>query len=37
MFVHFDEYDLGIRLINHGDIFEIDSYNELIKLDSSYK
>ena len=37
MFVHFNEYDLGIRLINHGDIFEIDSYNELIKLDSSYK
>ena len=37
MFVHFDEYDLGIRLINHEDIFEIDSYDDLVRLDSSYK
>lgn len=37
MFIHFDEYDLGIRLINHEDVFEIDNYNDLLKLDSSYK
>lgn len=37
MFVHFDEYNLGIRLIDHEDIFEIDSYDDLVRLDSSYK
>ena len=37
MFLHFDEYDLGIRPMNQGDIIEIDNLNELIDLDRTYE
>ncbi len=37
MFEHFDEYDLTVRPMNYGDVIEIDSLDDLIKLDSSYK
>lgn len=37
MFCHFEEYDLGIMPMQEGDIVEIDSLEELIALDSSYK
>ncbi|MBR4754220.1 MAG: NTP transferase domain-containing protein [Lachnospiraceae bacterium] len=30
-------FDLGIREINEGDIIEIDTFEELVSLDSSYK
>ena len=36
MFCHFEEYDLGIMPMNKGDIIEIDSFEELMKLDNSY-
>lgn len=36
MFCHFDEYDLGIRPMEAGDVLEIDRYDELIKVDRSY-
>lgn len=37
MFCHFDEYDLGIVKMNKGDIIEIDNFDELTEIDSSYK
>ena len=37
MFCHFEDYDLGIREMQTGDIIEIDSYAELAKLDNSYR
>ncbi len=37
MFCYPQEYQLGIREMNMGDIVEIDSIDELAKLDSSYK
>lgn len=37
MFCHFNEYDLGIREMQYGDIVEIDSYEELVAIDESYK
>ena len=37
MFCHFEDYDLGIREMQAGDIIEIDSYAELAKLDNSYR
>ena len=37
MFEHFDEYDLTVRPMNYGDVIEIDSLDDLIKQDSSYK
>lgn len=37
MFCHFEEYDLGIREMQYGDIIEIDSYEELAAIDESYK
>ncbi|WP_293967314.1 sugar phosphate nucleotidyltransferase [uncultured Eubacterium sp.] len=37
MFEHFKSFDLGIRKINHGDIMEIDSFDELVAVDSSYR
>ena len=37
MFCHFEDYDLGIMPMQEGDIVEIDSLEELIALDSSYK
>lgn len=36
MFCHFNEYELGIMPMQKGDIVEIDSFEELIQLDSSY-
>ena len=36
MFYHFEEYELGIMPMKEGDIVEIDSFKELIELDSSY-
>lgn len=36
MFYYPEEFDLGIRSIQKGDIIEIDNYEELIKLDDSY-
>lgn len=36
MFCHFEEYDLGIRAMNKGDILEIDNLSELIDIDPSY-
>lgn len=36
MFCHFQDYDLQIYPMQLGDIVEIDNYNELIELDSSY-
>jgi len=36
MFLHPDLFTLGIREMNRGDIEEIDSFEELIKIDSKY-
>lgn len=36
MFEHFDKFDLGIRKTNHGDLMEIDNYEELIAVDKRY-
>lgn len=37
LFCHPDEYQLGIRQMQEGDITEIDSYEELVQIDSSYR
>ena len=37
MFNHFGEYDLTVRPMNYGDVIEIDSLDDLMKLDLSYK
>lgn len=37
MFCYPDEYQLGIREMDGDDIIEVDSINELVKLDESYK
>ena len=37
MFCHFEDYDLGIREMQYGDIIEIDNYEELIAIDASYR
>ena len=37
MYCHFEDYDLGIMPMQEDDIVEIDSLEELIALDSSYK
>lgn len=36
MFCHFEEYNLGIMPMEKDDIIEIDSFEELIKIDNSY-
>lgn len=36
MFLHFKDYDLGIREMQQGDIIEIDNYKELIAVDKTY-
>ena len=36
MFLHFDSFNLGIHVMNRGDILEIDSLEELKKIDSKY-
>lgn len=37
MFCHADEYELGIRPMDNGDIIEIDNLSELAAIDESYK
>lgn len=37
MFCHFEDYDLSIRPMNFGDVIEVDNFNELIALDSTYE
>lgn len=37
MFIHHDEYNLGVFPMENSDAVEIDSFNELVMIDSSYK
>lgn len=37
MFVYPDEYELGIRRMQKGDVIEIDSFEELVRVDSKYE
>ena len=37
MFCYPDEYELGIRPMDKGDVIEVDDLSELIALDGSYK
>ena len=37
MFEYSDEYELGIMPMKKGDIIEVDSIEELIDIDNSYK
>lgn len=37
LFCYPNEYELGIRIMNAGDIIEIDNLYELAKIDASYK
>lgn len=37
LFCYPNEYQLGIRAMTYDDIVEIDGFDELIKIDSSYK
>lgn len=37
LFCHPEDYQLGIREMKQGDIVEIDSYEELVAADESYK
>lgn len=37
MFCHFEEYTLGVREMKATDIIEIDDFEELVKMDPSYK
>lgn len=37
MFCHAEEYELGIRPMDKGDIIEVDDFKELVELDASYK
>lgn len=37
MFCYPHEYELGIRPMHSGDVFEIDNFSELMEFDSSYK
>ncbi|MBE5943288.1 MAG: phosphocholine cytidylyltransferase family protein [Lachnospiraceae bacterium] len=37
MFLHFDEFDLGIQKMQSGDVKEIDSLEELVDIDKNYK
>lgn len=37
MFRHFADFTLGVYPMNRGAVLEIDSMNELIKIDASYK
>lgn len=36
MFLHFDEFTLGIRKMSNNDVLEIDSLEELVAIDNSY-
>lgn len=37
MFCHFEDYNLGIRPMQKGDIVEIDNLSELVAIDSTYE
>lgn len=37
LFLHLDEYCLGIREMRRGDVLEVDSLDELIALDNNYR
>lgn len=37
MFLHFNDFELGIREMDSGDVVEIDSLNELIAIDNGYR
>ena len=37
MFCHFEDFELGVYPMKKGDICEIDSFSELIEIDSSYR
>lgn len=37
MFCHFDEYELGVIPMKDGDVLEIDSYEELEKINGQYE
>ena len=37
IFCYPDEYQLGIRKMQRGDIIEVDNLEELIELDKSYQ
>lgn len=37
MFCHFEEYTLGVREMKATDIIEIDDFEELVKVDPSYR
>ena len=37
MFCHFDEYSLGIMPMMQNDVVEIDSLDDLIRIDNTYK
>lgn len=37
MFCHFDDFVLGIWKMKKSDVIEIDSYDELLQMDPSYK
>ena len=37
MFRHKDEYELQLYPIERGDIIEIDDFEELVRIDGSYK
>lgn len=36
MFIHFSDFQLGIRTMENGDLIEIDSLDELKQIDSKY-
>lgn len=36
MFCHSEDYTLGIREMNAGDVIEIDNFDELVAMDKSY-
>jgi len=37
MFLHFNEYNLGIKEMNKSDVIEIDKLEELVAIDNSYQ
>ena len=37
MFRYFDQYDMGIHVMQRGDVMELDSLEELAAMDSSYE
>jgi CTP:phosphocholine cytidylyltransferase-like protein len=37
MFKHFEEFSLGITPMDRDDVVEIDSFDELVRVDASYK